>query len=113
MSQTELQDFNDDQSWKRLPTQIYKPYHYVPSKVTTEERYIAVYSGAKMEKMVKANHPKQPLNNSLASASTVSRMMNTKYVNGLPLNLIKVPTIIWQSSMITCIKRCTPYDSGK
>lgn len=89
MSEDELQDFYGNEKWKRLPDEVYKRYHYVPSKVTIEEHHIAVYSGAKSERMVKAKHPKRLLNNSLASASTVAGIMNAKYVNGLPLNRIE------------------------
>ena len=89
MSEEELLAFYGDENWKRLPDEVYKRYHYVPSKVTIEEHRIAVYSGTKSERMVKANHPKRLLNNSLASASTVAGIMNAKYINGLPLNRIE------------------------
>lgn len=89
MSEEELNNYYPDKNWKRLPDEIYKRYHYVPSKVTIEEHHIAVYSGVKSEKMVKAKHPKKLLNNSLASASIVAGIMNAKYVNALPLYRIE------------------------
>ena len=89
MTEEELHRFYSDEKWKRLPDEIYKRYHYTPAKVEVEEHHIAVYSGVKSERMVKANHPKKLLNNSLASASTVAGILNAKYVNAAPLNRIE------------------------
>ena len=89
MSEEELESFFGDESWKRLPDEVYKRYKYTPASVSVEEHHVAVYSGAKSERMVKANHPKQLLRNSLASASTVAGICNAKYVNAMPLYRIE------------------------
>lgn len=89
MSEEELHAFFGDESWKRLPDEVYKRYKYTPASVSVEEHHVAVYSGAKSERMIKANHPKQLLRNSLASASTVAGICNAKYVNAMPLYRIE------------------------
>lgn len=43
MYEEELLAFYGDENWKRLPDEVYKRYHYIPSKVTIEDHRIAVY----------------------------------------------------------------------
>ncbi|SDB54823.1 Transposase [Pseudobutyrivibrio sp. YE44] len=89
MTEEELKSFFGDETWKRLPDEVYTRYKYTPASVSVEEHHVAVYSGSKSERMVKANHPKQLLRNSLASASTVAGVLNAKYVNAMPLYRIE------------------------
>ena len=89
MTEEELLSFFGDETWKRLPDEIYRRYKYTPASVSVEEHHVAVYSGSKSERMIKANHPKQLLRNSLASASTVAGVYNAKYVNAMPLYRIE------------------------
>lgn len=51
MSDEELAKAFPDEGYKRLPDEVLKRYYFVPSKVGVEEIHIAVYSGAKSEKM--------------------------------------------------------------
>ena len=83
MTEEELKSFFGDETWKRLPDEVYTRYKYTPASVSVEEHHVAVYSGSKSERMIKANHPKQLLRNSLASASTVAGVLNAKYVNAM------------------------------
>lgn len=85
MTDEELHAFYNGESWKRLPDEIYNRYKFTPATVSVEEHHVAVYSGTSSERMIKADHPKQLLRNSLASPSTVAGIMNAKYVNGAPL----------------------------
>jgi transposase len=89
MSEDELSGFYGDESYKRLPDEVYYRYHFTPAKVSVEEHHVAVYSGTKSEKMIKAPHPKQLFRNSMASASTVAGVINGKYVNAAPLYRIE------------------------
>ena len=89
LSDEELRCFFGEESWKRLPDEVYTRYKFTPASVSVEEHHVAVYSGSKTERMVKANHSKQLLRNSLASASTVAGVLNAKYVNALPLYRIE------------------------
>jgi len=77
------------ETWKRLSDEVYTRYKYTPVSVSVEEHHVTVYSGSKSERMVKANHTKQLLRNSLASASTVAGVYNTKYVYAMPLYRIE------------------------
>lgn len=89
MTDEELKDFYGDESYKRLPDEIYNRYLYIPSKIEVEEHHVAVYSGKTSERMVKAKHPKNLLRNSLASPSVVAGVMNAKYINAAPLARIE------------------------
>ena len=89
MTDEELKDFYGDESYKRLPDEIYNRYLYIPSKIEVEEHQVAVYSGKTSEKMVKAKHPKNLFRNSLVSPSVVAGVMNAKYVNAAPLARIE------------------------
>jgi len=89
MTDEELGVFFGDETFKRLPDEVYSRYKFNPATVTVEEHHVAVYAGSKSERMVKANHPKQLLRNSLASPSTVAGIFNCKYVNALPFYRIE------------------------
>ena len=89
MTEDELRDFYGEESYKRLPDEIYNRYLYVPAKVKVEEHHVAVYSGKTSDRMVKAKHPRHLLRNSLASPSVVAGVMNAKYVNAVPLARIE------------------------
>ncbi len=89
MTEDELREFYGDESYKKLPDEVYNRYLYVPAKVEVEEHHVAVYSGTVTERMIKAKHPKHLLRNSLASPSVVAGVFNAKYVNALPLARIE------------------------
>ena len=84
MSEEELAKAFPDEGYKRLPDEVLKRYYFVPSKVGVEEIHIAVYSGAKSEKMVKAKFPAYLMRNSLISPSVEAGIINAKFVNAAP-----------------------------
>lgn len=71
-----------------LPDEVYKKLEFVPASYEVMEHHIAVYKG-KNGKIVKAEPPKELLQNSVATASLVASIMNTKYTNGVPLYRIE------------------------
>lgn len=89
MSDEELSECFGNESFKRLPDEVYRRYKYTPASVSVEEHHVAVYAGAKSDRIVKASHPKVLLRNSLASATAVSGILNAKYTNGLPFYRIE------------------------
>jgi len=72
------------EGYTRLPDEVYKKLEMHPATFEVLEHHIAVYKG-KNGKVVKANHPKEMINNSIATPSLVSAIINAKYVNAVPL----------------------------
>lgn len=68
----------------RLPDEVYRKLEIIPSTFRVLEHHIHVYKG-KDGRIVKADHPKEMLNNSIATPSLVAAIINAKYVNALPL----------------------------
>lgn len=72
------------EGYNRLPDEIYKKLEMHPATFEVKEHHIAVYKG-KNGKMAKGEHPKEMLNNSIATPSLVASVINSKYVNAVPL----------------------------
>lgn len=72
------------QGYKRLPDEVYKKLELIPAVFEVHEHHIAVYKG-KNGKIVKAEHPKEMLNGSIATPSIVSAVIHGKYTNAVPL----------------------------
>ena len=72
------------QGYKRLPDEVYKKLELVPAVFEVHEHHIAVYKG-RNGKIVKAEHPKEMLNGSIATPSVVSAVIHGKYTNAVPL----------------------------
>ena len=72
------------EGYKRLPDEVYKKLELIPAVFEVHEHHIAVYKG-KNGKIVKGRHPKEMLDNSIATASLVSAVINSKYTNSIPL----------------------------
>lgn len=85
MTEEELHDVFGDEEYKRLPDEIQREYYFKPAEVGITEHHIAVYAGKITESVVKADHPKKLIRNSLASHSLVAGIMTAKYVNAAPL----------------------------
>lgn len=85
MTEEDLADVFGDESYKRLPDEIQKEYFFQPSVIGVIEHHIAVYAGKISETVVKADHPKKLLRNSLVSPSLAAGIMTAKYVNAVPL----------------------------
>lgn len=84
LTDTDLEKAFGEESWKRLPDELYSRYRFTPAKVEIEEHHVAVYAGKKTDKMMKADHPGYLLRNSLVSPSLEAAIMNGKYVNAAP-----------------------------
>ena len=63
---------------------MYKKLELIPAVFEVHEHHIAVYKG-KNGKIVKAEHPKEMLNGSIATPSIVSAVIHGKYTNAVPL----------------------------
>ena len=70
--------------YTQLPDEVYKKLELIPATCEVHEHHIAVYKG-KDETILKANHPKEMLNNSIGTPSLVAGIMNHKYTNAVPL----------------------------
>ena len=76
--------FGDDE-YVRLPDYIYKKLEIIPTKMTVREHHVAVYKCNKTGKIVKADRPYELFDKSIATPSLVSHILDSKYVNALPL----------------------------
>ena len=71
------------QGYSRLPDEVYRKLELIPAVFEVHEHHIAVYRG-KNGKIVKAEHPKEMLDGSIATPSLVSAIINSKYTNAVP-----------------------------
>ena len=83
LTEEELKEHFPD-GYGRLPDEIYKKLELIPAVFEVHEHHIAVYKG-KNGKIVRANHPKEMLEHSIATPSLVSSIINSKYTNAMPL----------------------------
>lgn len=74
--------------YTRLADEVYRELEYVPAKFTVHEKHIAVYAGKNNTGIIKANRPARLLKNSLLTCSLAASIIDSKYVNHLPLNRI-------------------------
>ena len=72
------------QGYKRLADEVYRKLELIPAVFEVHEHHIAVYKG-KNGKIIKAEHPKEMLNGSIATPSLVAGVINSKYTNAIPL----------------------------
>lgn len=83
LSEEELKD-RFPEGYDKLPDEIYRKLEMIPASFEVHEHHIAVYKG-KNGKVAKAEHPKEMLNNSIATPSLVAAIIHAKYTNGMPL----------------------------
>lgn len=84
LSEEELRAVFGD-SWKRLPDEIYKRLQFHPATFEVEEHHVAVYAGKDNQTIVKADRPKDLLRNSIVTPSLEAGILNSKYINAVPL----------------------------
>lgn len=72
------------EGYGRLPDEIYKKLEFIPAVFEVHEHHVAVYKG-KNGKIVRADHPKEMLEHSIATPSLVASIINAKYTNAMPL----------------------------
>ena len=89
LSEEKLVETFGENGWKRLPDQVYTKLEVEPAKYWVAEHHIAVYAGKNTDKIMKAAHPAELLNNSLATPSLVAAILNGKYTNAMPLYRIE------------------------
>lgn len=63
---------------------MYKKLELIPTVFEVYEHHIAVYKG-KNGKIIKADHPKEMLDGSIATPSVVLAVIHSKYTNAVPL----------------------------
>ena len=85
LSESELETEFGETGWKQLPDEVSKRYRFVPAKVEVDEHHVGVYAGKADGHMVKAPHPKALLHASPVSSTLAAAIINSKYVNGVPL----------------------------
>lgn len=85
LSEEELVAEFGEKGWKQLPDEISKRYRFIPARVEVEEHHVGVYASKTDEHMVKAPHPKALLHGSPVSSTLAAAIMNSKYVNAVPL----------------------------
>ena len=85
LSEEELEGEFGKKGWKQLPDEVSKRYRFVPATVEVEEHHVGVYASKEDGHMVKAPHPKALLHGSLVSSTLAAAIINSKYVNAVPL----------------------------
>ena len=112
LSEEELTELFGENGWKRLPDQIYKKLEMHPAQYEVLEHHVAVYASKTDDRIVKAPHPAELLNNSIATASLVAAVMNAKYTNAMPLYRIeqefeRSDVTISRQVMANWVNRCS------
>ena len=85
MNEEELKATFGHENYVRLPDDVYRKLEVIPAQYKVLEHHLAVYKCNKNGKIVKTPHPKEMLNNSIATPSLVAGIMNAKYTNAMPL----------------------------
>ena len=85
LSESELEAEFGIKGWKQLPDEVSKRYRFVPAKVEVDEHHVGVYASRTDGHMVRAPHPKALLHGSPVSSTLAAAIINSKYVNAVPL----------------------------
>lgn len=112
LSEEDLTELFGENGWKRLPDQVYKKLEMHPARYEVLEHHVAVYASKTEDRIVKAPHPAELLNNSIATASLVSAVMNAKFTNAMPLYRIeqefeRSDIMISRQVMANWVNRCS------
>ena len=75
--------------YTRLPDETYTKLNFIPASYEVLEHHRCVYKSNDDERIVKAPHPTDMLEKSIATPSLVSAILNAKYTNALPLYRIE------------------------
>ena len=114
LSEKELTEIYGETGWKKLPDEVYRKLEYHPAVKEVVEHHIAVYAAKKEDKIIRAPHPVELLNHSIATPSLVAAVMNGKYTNAMPLYRIaqemertgvKIPVPTLANWVIRCSER--------
>lgn len=78
-------------NWKTMPDEIYWQLRFEPAKWIAEKHIIKVYvgtDGLHQDEFLRGDHPKTLFKGSIATASLEAAIINSKYVNSMPLDRI-------------------------
>ena len=84
LSEEELKAHFGDK-WKRLPDEVYKRLTFHPATFEVEEHHVAVYAGMDNQTIIRGKRPVDLLRNSIVTPSLEAAILNSKYVNAIPL----------------------------
>lgn len=112
LTEEELTELFGENGWKRLPDQVYKKLEMHPAQYEVFEHHIAVYASKNEDRIVRAPHPAELLDNSVATPSLVAAVMNAKYTNAMPLYRIeqefeRSDVAISRQVMANWVNRCS------
>lgn len=85
LSDDELIQIFGEGGWKRLPDRVYTKVEYTPAVHEALEHHVAVYASKKDDTIIRAEHPAELWDNSIATPSLVAGVMNAKYTNHMTL----------------------------
>lgn len=88
-SDEELAEIFGDAGYKILPDQVYSKLEVKPAEYYVAEHHIKVYASKTGDRIVRAPHPAELLDNSIATPSLVAGILNAKYTNAMPLYRIE------------------------
>ena len=83
LSEEELSAYFPE-GYSQLPDEVYRKLELIHATFEVHEHHIAVYKG-KNGRIIKGEHPKEMLDNSIATPSLVAAVINSKYTNAVPL----------------------------
>jgi len=84
LSEEELKELFP-KGYKHLPDEIYSKLEFHPATYEVIEHHIKVYAEKNGDKIVRAPHPKEMLDKSIATPSLTAAIINAKYTNAVPL----------------------------
>lgn len=89
VSEQKLIDTFGEGNWKSMPDDIYYRLRFVPGEWIAEKHIVKAYvgtDGLHQDEFLRGDRPKDLFRNSIATSSIVAAMINSKYVNGVPLD---------------------------
>lgn len=76
------------EGYTRLADDVYYEVEYIRARCVLHEHHVAVYAGNRKEGIIRAEKPERLLKGSIATPSLAAGVINSKYVNAIPLNRI-------------------------
>jgi len=71
--------------YKHMPDEVYTKLEFHPATYEVLEHHIKVYAEKNGDRIVRASHPKEMLDKSIATPSLTAAIINAKYTNAVPL----------------------------
>ena len=91
VSRDTLDDTFGAGNWKSMPDEIFWQLRFEPAKWIAEKHIIKVYvgtDGLHQDEFLRGDHPKTLFKGSIATPSLEAAIINSKYVNSMPLDRI-------------------------